>query len=426
MTSLGTLLIQRLDAALGNAISRQTGLVSTARDSVHQPGETARPGTIDPSTVRHARENVDRVADQLRQGSRTGINRAVSDSPLPQDTRTSGQPAPPSSTQTILGTAARTILTLLTDYTPGSARVAGRRPLIAQPPGAQAGPQLPQGISRNLSQAIRTSGLFYESHLRGLTQGQYRLPDVMREPQARLLPQPSSGRPLHAPLPTPHQTGAINMPATTTGTPAPPPSHMDTPAPSPAHMGTPPSHPGMPAPAASTAPAIPASFTGRDDTPTSAIRSPSTPGSVSTPGSSTATQLLNAPTPGVDPATHQLVRQQLEILADKTIQWRGEAWPGAAMDWRIERQLPEQHASPSNEEAEDTPWQSSIRLELPQLGEVRATIRLNGPHVQLSLQTDQPASARLFREYAGALEQQLSDRHLKLAALHIDNMADQP
>src|SRR5699024_3697265 len=133
-----------------------------------------------------------------------------------------------------------------------------------------------------------------------------------------------------------------------------------------------------------------------------------------------AAQAAGQATPGVDPATHHLVRQQLEILADQAIQWRGEAWPGAPMDCRIERHTPDHDPTGEHDEDPDESWASHITLQLPQLGEVRATVRLDGPRVRLALQTDRQSSATLFGQQAGQLEKQLSMHQLQLAALHID------
>ena len=50
----------------------------------------------------------------------------------------------------------------------------------------------------------------------------------------------------------------------------------------------------------------------------------------------------NAPAPGTPiNGIHQdlnaLVRQQLDVLANQALAWRGEAWPGTPMDWEVQR-----------------------------------------------------------------------------------------
>lgn len=120
------------------------------------------------------------------------------------------------------------------------------------------------------------------------------------------------------------------------------------------------------------------------------------------------------------------MRQQLEILADQMIQWRGEAWPGAPMDWRIERHDKDQAAARQHDADNEGSWQSSLSLKLPHLGEVRARLHLDGPHLHLDLQTNQPASATLFREQTDTLATQLASRHLQLARVDVDTITDPP
>lgn len=52
-------------------------------------------------------------------------------------------------------------------------------------------------LSRMLQQGLRESGLFYESHLASWFGGDYKLDDLLREPQGRLSPRlPQSGNPV--------------------------------------------------------------------------------------------------------------------------------------------------------------------------------------------------------------------------------------
>jgi hypothetical protein len=53
----------------------------------------------------------------------------------------------------------------------------------------------PQALARELQQAVRSSGLFYESHLRGWVEGSVALKHLHDEPQARVAPLPHGGEP---------------------------------------------------------------------------------------------------------------------------------------------------------------------------------------------------------------------------------------
>lgn len=57
-------------------------------------------------------------------------------------------------------------------------------------PMAQAG-AAPEALARALQQAVRTSGLFYESHLAGWLDGRIALEDLFEEPQARIADSPA-------------------------------------------------------------------------------------------------------------------------------------------------------------------------------------------------------------------------------------------
>src|SRR5690554_6446215 len=74
---LGTLLVQRLDAALGTTLSAQANVVSGARpDAVSQPGHPERPDALRNEVLRHPREVVDRAASQAEQHGRQAVDRA--------------------------------------------------------------------------------------------------------------------------------------------------------------------------------------------------------------------------------------------------------------------------------------------------------------------------------------------------------------
>jgi len=82
----------------------------------------------------------------------------------------------------------------------------------------------------------------------------------------------------------------------------------------------------------------------------------------------------------VHPQSLSLVQQQLNLLETGHLSWRGEIWAGQTMQWDITKD-----PSPSGEEGETTSWQTKLRLNLPKLGEVVATIGLNKGDVKIIL-----------------------------------------
>lgn len=425
--SLGTLLIQRLDAALGTNLSQQTQIVNRATaDPVTHAERSARLEPIPGTLARDSRTNVDRATSGTRSGARVDRQASTGD---PSAAGRSAGPAVTTSATTTLGLAARIILNLFADSAATSATITARTPLFNQAPGqgaaagpgtgagptARAGtgatsagsgaatgpatgtgsagaagaaqaaatasnvPTLAQTLAHALSQSLQQSGLFYESHLQGLLSGKYRLTDIQQEPQARL------GRG------TPGQPGQATTPGAS------------------GQAGSAPSGTGTAGTAATgTGPgtaAQPGSVTG--DMPADAARPHA--GQPSQPLSSSAF------TPGVDPATHPIVRQQLEALAEQNIQWRGEAWPGAPMEWQVRRQARD-HEAPQPADDADTPWQSEIRLQLPRLGDLWIDVRLAGRQVHVTLRADDSATSML-RDHAGELYDQMSQRQLELTSI---------
>jgi hypothetical protein len=82
----------------------------------------------------------------------------------------------------------------------------------------------------------------------------------------------------------------------------------------------------------------------------------------------------------VHPQSLSLVQQQLNLLETGHLSWRGEIWAGQTMQWDITKD-----PSLSAEEGETTSWQTRLRLNLPKLGEVVATIGLNKGDVKMTL-----------------------------------------
>ncbi len=416
-SALGTLLVQRLDAALGTTLSQQANLVSGARpDAVTQPGQPERPEATRNETVRDGRTNVDRALEQSRQHGQQSIDRAKLDARAAALLASRGlvsTTATPSA-PTSLGQAARAILALLANYPGQSPDIQGKTPLLNHKPGTAVGQQantaagagaqradagagtgraavsastsggaaavaaqatgnaLPSpGIAGQLTQVlaqiVQNSGMFYESHLNGLAFGKQTLAQLQQEPQAQ------AGR--NTPN-TPNNPAAPNS-STTSGPNTPGPSNNAT-------------QNAMAARAESGA---------------------------STPSNSAATTSPTAhtPVPGVDPQTQMLVRQQLEVLANQTFAWRGEAWPDAPLEWEVSR-----HESPPQEQdgsENQTHWATKIKIQLPQLGTVQARLTLSGQ--QLVMHVIAPESAELLGEHTESLRNRCAGQGLQLSQLSI-------
>ncbi|TAL91378.1 MAG: flagellar hook-length control protein FliK [Candidimonas sp.] len=328
-SALGTLLVQRLDAALGVTLSQQTNIASGARpDAVSRADGPSGLNSAQNETLRHPQEAVDQIATRTEQQdsvAKSPLDAGQLDAALLDSaTTTASTPSAP----TTLGFSAKTILALLSLYPEQAPAIAGKAPLVdpenAGPatPGAgrSAAPdasltvqnsQETSGVSarafvRALSQALQESGLFYESHLNDLSFGQRTAASLSFEPQAQLA----------------HAGAAVEHGQTQV----------------------------QPAPAG-----------------LSAVQ---------------ASQLVS-----LHPDTHQLVRQQLEVFANQALTWSGQAWPNASMQWEIER-----HESPSNApDGHDDHWATRLNLALPHLGSVQARLSLIGQQLVMRLVAPQAA-----------------------------------
>lgn len=278
--SLGTLLIQRLDAVLGIALSQQGRLVQRAgAQAVYQPGEVQSPEQ-DTQARQHASRNPTDARATREAQARTTTTSTSTTPTGPQAPAAAAEQAPAQGSSSVLnlGPTARLILQVLAGANQASPMpIVARQPLFRPtaagtppPPHTLLVHQFANQLQHNLSQ----SGLFYESHLKAAISGRRPLEDLQREPQARTETSPQT-----------------------------------------------------------------------------------------------------------------LLRQQLETLADQTIHWRGESWPGADMDWRIRKEpyTPADDHSGNADDPEESAWQSRVQLDLPRLGTIIAEFRLLAQSMQLHL-----------------------------------------
>ncbi|MDN5843691.1 MAG: flagellar hook-length control protein FliK [Alcaligenaceae bacterium] len=396
-STLGTLLIQRLDAMLGTTLAQQANLVNGARPSaVTQPGNPENPDALRNPTPRNLQDTVDQVARREQGGAaigKAGQTRTGEAAAQGTQAQTGATPSAPTS----LGFAARTILALLAQY-PQTAQVArGQAPLIGSQPAAGAAPQaqgpVPQGLqaspawanlatalgepgalsaqlTQSLSQALRTSGMFYESHLSDLTFGKTTSTAVRQEPQGRI---PLGGTPVQAQA---TQAQAAQAGAATQAAPI----------------------PGSAATADSGASTAPSTTAGQG-----------------------GTAAAGTPTiPGVDPQAQLLVRHQLDVLANQNFAWQGEAWPGAPMEWEIERRGGETDELSSEPEH----WATRLNLQLPTLGNVQARLTLAGD--QLVMHLTAPESADHLGRHIEGLRGSLLAHGLKAGQLSVAAHDDGP
>ncbi|HKB53540.1 MAG TPA: flagellar hook-length control protein FliK [Ramlibacter sp.] len=120
--------------------------------------------------------------------------------------------------------------------------------------------------------------------------------------------------------------------------------------------------------------------------------------------------------PLVQPPLKLLVSQQLELLATGVFQWRGEAWPGVPMQWRVEQQPDRQPANRGSNEP--SRWSTTIVLDMPALGRIEARITVAGGDVGVHLQA-QPGTTRQLRADAASVRARLQSAGLQVPQLAV-------
>jgi Flagellar hook-length control protein FliK len=130
--------------------------------------------------------------------------------------------------------------------------------------------------------------------------------------------------------------------------------------------------------------------------------------------------LLKRTADPVHPQATALVQQQLETLDTRQIVWAGQVWPDQPLEWRIEEEPPHDHAP---DEAPAS-WKTSLRLTLPQLGAMTATLSLYGNDVRLTLSAAGSDAQSTLRAAEPALRTALDRAGLTLLGMSIAEAQD--
>jgi hypothetical protein len=237
-----------------------------------------------------------------------------------------------------------------------------------------------------LRQALSQSGLFYESHQAQWLAGKIDLAALLREPQ---------GQGTRAPTGNPATPGAQPAPS---GTPTGTTASTQTAVAGQASEATSTSRAGQ----AAASNAIQSSARGEEAV---ARVSGATSQYSAMSNSPIAERLL------------PVVHQQLEALASQQYVWHGMAWPGQAFEWIVEDPRGEGHGE---DETSGKEWDTTLRLMLPRLGGVEASVHLNAAGVALRLQVDGAAVAARLEAHREALAEALAAVGVPLTGMSVE------
>jgi hypothetical protein len=117
----------------------------------------------------------------------------------------------------------------------------------------------------------------------------------------------------------------------------------------------------------------------------------------------------------VHPDTTPLVQQQLHALDARQLVWQGQVWQGQAMEWTVEERLAREH------EEQDVPtWQTSLRLKLPRLGDVKATLVFIPQGLRVSLSVAEADAGQAMQRTQDQLRQRLEAAGLSMLGMTVE------
>jgi hypothetical protein len=99
-----------------------------------------------------------------------------------------------------------------------------------------------------------------------------------------------------------------------------------------------------------------------------------------------------------------MVRQQLETLETRQIIWQGTLWPGQTIEW----QVGEESAQAASGGEEEQAWRSRLKLSLPRLGGIDATLIVTTRGVRISVRAGDADSAAMLDDNRASLHSALA------------------
>lgn len=109
-----------------------------------------------------------------------------------------------------------------------------------------------------------------------------------------------------------------------------------------------------------------------------------------------------------DPHLTPLVREQLETLLSGIFRWQGPAWQDQEMEWAVEK-----HEKDCNQ-AQEHSWRTTIRMQLPNLGTIDATLMITGEAIEGKITTDSPTTRKEMQNELKHFEHALAAAGLTL------------
>lgn len=274
---------------------------------------------------------------------------------------------------------------------PSPAPLSRGEPVVPQPPvkGADLAPALQKAVSQ--------SGLFYEAHQAQWLNGNRSISSLRVEPQGQL---PAAPRPTLSQIPA-DQAVSVE------------PDHLTEQGPANLTYRNPALAGDAREPWLTTVPKTDPHGKAESVSSASIERREQLASMTSSTASSTQTAA------NVPQEIRPLVQQQLDAVATQRLAWHGEVWPGQTVDWAIQRDVvDERDATPEPTEGV-AQWSTSLRLTMPRLGDLQATLQLTGDRLRVRLTAAESGAAADLRQQAPALMRRLADAGLSTQVFEV-------
>lgn len=118
----------------------------------------------------------------------------------------------------------------------------------------------------------------------------------------------------------------------------------------------------------------------------------------------------------VHPEALPLIQQQLQTLDSHQLVWQGLVWPGQKMEWTVEER--EEHGGSEAEEYVN--WQTKLRLQLPRLGDVSATLAFTSLGLRIGLAASYVPTIETLKDAQGKLRNSLDAAGLQMLGMTVE------
>ncbi len=115
----------------------------------------------------------------------------------------------------------------------------------------------------------------------------------------------------------------------------------------------------------------------------------------------------------IHPEALSVVQQQLIALDSGRLNWRGEVWPGQILEWQVARDGNGKHRD------QFQPWHTRLRLTLPNLGAVEATISHGPSGIAVQVKAADRSAADALSADAHALARSMHGSGLNVSSVDI-------